>query len=490
MQKMLNVKNLKYNLPTKDILENVSFKMNTGDRLALFGENGAGKSTLLKILIGEITDFEGEILKEGHTRFFYATQEFPEKYWDKTIFEYILEFATVRNLKKVFDMGRDLGYDLETNQNKKTGELSGGQQKILQLSVALSVSPDYLLLDEPENHIDIVSRQVLIEKLQEFRGGIIFVSHDRFLIDNVSTIVGELYDGKLHISLGGYDEYLENKLARIAGMQREYDKDMKKMQVLRKTLVLLKLAEFDGLKEKHKDFSVDEKATSIKIGLEKEGLHNGKLLLRIIDGEFSYGENETLKTIFKKTSIELRSGKRVVLLGRNGVGKSTFIKCLLGHETLSKGVLTVGEKIKIAYFNQHAEFEPGETALQLLAKKLDLPDELAKAALGNIKFDTDRMKTKVENLSGGERMRLRFAITFGLKPDLLILDEPTNHIDEVTWEILLQSTKDFKGTILLITHDHEFIQEFQPNYFWMFQKQVVVERHKFLEDLLEELKVA
>jgi ATPase subunit of ABC transporter with duplicated ATPase domains len=499
MQKTINVKNLKFHFPHKDVLENVSFRMNMNERLALFGENGAGKSTLMKILNGEIEDYDGEIVYEGHTRFFYVSQEFPKKYFDISVLDFIKEVGNIKIIKKVFDTGKELGYDLELNQEKKCSELSGGQQKILHISLALATNPDYLLLDEPENHLDIVSRRILIEKLQDFKGGIIFVSHDRFLIDCVATKVGELFNCELYLSPGGYEDYLENKQARIDGFQKEFRLEEKRIKQLTKTLVILKKSaiigdklaqyrrvkeELEELKEKHKDGIYEEQASKIKIKLDKEGLHSGKLLIRFENANFSYVD----KKIFHKTNIEFRSGHKLVLLGRNGVGKSTFLKCIMNELELTEGKKTIGENIKVAYFDQHANFPLGQDALDEVCRKLNMGEEVAKKYLGQYRFNQDRMLQKIENLSGGEKMRLRFAITFGLKPDLLILDEPTNHIDEVTWDVLVEAVKNFNGSILLVTHDYEFIQEFQPDFYWMFQKGIVLERHKTLEELLEELK--
>jgi ATP-binding cassette subfamily F protein uup len=484
----------------KSILKGISFRLNTTERLALFGENGAGKSTLLKILVGEYEADEGEIYKEGHVRFVYVAQEFSKKNFEKTIYEYILENAGIQYLNKVFKTGQELGYDLEKNQNKKCSELSGGQQKILAISSALVLSPDYLLLDEPENHLDIVSRMTLMEMLQNFRGGIIFISHDRLLIENVSTKVGEIFDGVMHLSEGGYEDYLEAKRLRIGGLQREYDEEEKRLTQLRKSLIILKqkahrgkdvsqyrsrLAEFEELKKSHNENSrpSDEK-TKIKIGLAKDGLHGGKLLFRMNKVSFSYEK----KKIFSRASLEFRSGKKVVLLGRNGSGKSTFLKCMLGELSVTEGDVFRADEIKVTYFDQHANFDENKTAAQVVGEMLNITDIDAKAALGAMKFDSDRMKIPTKNLSGGEKMRIRFALAFTPKPDLLILDEPTNHIDEITWEILLDACKSFKNSILLVTHDHEFIEEFNPNFFWKMENGTVSERHKNLDELLEEMK--
>jgi ATP-binding cassette subfamily F protein uup len=500
MQKSISLKNVEYSVNEKHILKGVSFRCEIDERLCLFGENGAGKSTLLKILSGELEAEKGNITKEGHIRFVYVSQEFDKKHSGITIQKYIEFSAGKQYFKKVYEFGDRLGFNLEKNNEKICGNLSGGQQKILALSVAFSMNPDYLLLDEPENHIDIVSRMVLIEMLKEYRGGIIFISHDRLIIDSVATKIGELVNGKLHISEGGYEDYIQVKMERLGGLQREYDKETKRIKELNKALIILqqkafrghdisqyrqRKAELEELRMAHKiNGRPEDSKTRIKLNNPEDALHKGKLLIRIKSGSFGYHDNDF---IFKDVSLEIRSGSKITLLGRNGTGKSTFLKCLMREKNLTEGEVVTAEGVKVSYFDQHVEFSPEENALDIVSKKLNLGDVEAKSALGAIKFDLNKMRSPIKNLSGGERMRLRFAITFGLKPDLLILDEPTNHIDEVTWEILLEVCKNFKGTILLVSHDYEFIEHFAPSVFFMMKDGTIAERHKALDELLKEM---
>jgi len=184
----------------------------------------------------------------------------------------------------------------------------------------------------------------------------------------------------------------------------------------------------------------------------------------------------------------MRTGSHIVLLGRNGSGKSTFLKCLVGKLPLSEGTVTWVDGIKVAYFDQHAEFDGELTPVSIVMHELGCSDEEARAALGAMKFDPDTMTSKVRELSGGQRMRLRFALVFGSKPDFLLLDEPTNHLDEVTWEILLNACNASKSTILLVTHDHEFIERLSTKLFWVVRGTSINERYKELDELIEELR--
>lgn len=502
MQKTISLKNIEYSINGKSILNGVTFNAKLDERLCLFGENGAGKSTLLKIISGELTPEKGSVNKEGYIRFTYVAQEFDKKFFKVTIEKYIEAVAGRQCFKKVYKLGKKLGFDLEKNQEKLCVNLSGGQQKILALATAFAISPDFLLLDEPENHLDIVSRLVLIEMLNSYRGGIIFVSHDRLIIDSIATKIGEVASGKLHISEGGYDDYIQTKMERLGGLQREYSKEEKRIKELTKALVVLqqkafrgrdvsqyrlRKAELEELKQAHKqNRRPEDKKTRIKLLTQDDALHKGKLLIKMTAAAFAYTNKDF---IFEDVNLEIRSGSKVVLLGRNGSGKSTFLKCLLNENKLSSGEVTISKGIKVSYFDQHAEFLAEDNPLDIVSTKLNLNDETAKSILGAVKFDISRMKSPTKNLSGGERMRLRFAIAFGLKPDLLILDEPTNHIDEVTWEILLEVCKNFKSTILLVSHDHEFIENFAPDTFLMIKDKTIVERYKALDDLLEEMRI-
>ena len=500
MQKSIALKNIEYSIHEKPILRGVSFKCGMYERLCLFGENGAGKSTLLKMLCGKVIPDSGVVHKEGHVRFAYVSQEFGKEHSEFTIEKYIEEAAGIQFKKKSFEISKKLGFNLETNKNKLCGLLSGGQQKIMALATAFALNPDYLLLDEPENHIDIVSRAVLIEMLKDYKGGIIFISHDRMIIDSIATKIGELANGELHISSGGYDDYIQTKMERLGGLQRQYDAETKRIRQLSQALIVLQQKAFRGKdvaqyrhrrdeledikRARKQNARPEDRETKIKITQRESALHKGKLLIRITDASFAYKQHEY---IFEDTCLEIRSGSKLVLLGRNGTGKSTFLKCLIGEHVVSAGEIAVAQDIKVAYFDQHADLSPEETALNIIEDKLHMGNSDARSALGAMKFDIDRMKSLVKNLSGGERMRLRFAIAFGQKPDLLILDEPTNHIDEVTWEILLEACDSFKSTILLVSHDYEFIENFKPDMYWMIKGKKVVERHKDLQVLLEEM---
>ncbi len=502
MQKTVSLKNIAYAIREKPILNGVTFRCTEDERLCIFGENGAGKSTLLKILAGSLEPDAGSVEKHGHIRFVYVPQEFPAESNDISVEQYLRQEAGDTLYGKAMTLVQTLGFNAEKRKEDRCGSLSGGQQKILALGVAFAQSPDFLLLDEPENHLDIVSRLELMELLAAFRHGIIFISHDRLIIDTVATKVGELVRGKLHLSEGGYDEYLEMKMKRIGGLERQFDAESKRIRQLSATIVILHQKAFRGkevaayqrakeelraLKEAHGDSErFSERETKIRIAQAGRALHQGKLLCRIKDAAFKFENSRT--RLFTSVDLEFRSGDKVVLLGRNGSGKSTFLKCLTGAESLTAGTIEWANGVSYSYFDQHAEFEPEESAITAVAHQMHCTETDAQSALGAMKFDAARMKTPIKNLSGGERMRVRFAITFGKKADFILLDEPTNHIDEVTWEILLEACKTTKSSMLLVTHDYEFIKAFNPPLFWVLHDGHIISRYKELDELLDELK--
>lgn len=502
MLKTVSLKNISQVFLERTILRGASFKTTEGEKICIVGENGAGKSTLLKIIAGTLEPTEGSIDRNGHIRTYYVAQEFDKDDLEITIEDFILKYTTASHFKKIFSSSTQLGFNLDRVKDKTCKHLSGGQQKILALSVGLAVAPDFLLLDEPENHLDIVSRIELIRLLKSYRGGVLFVSHDRMMIDAIAEKVAEVTEGKVFISEGGYQDYIDSRLSRIAGLQRSFDTESKRIRQLEAMLPILTQKAFRGkevssyqkakkeleeLKEKHKDSPrADDRKTKIVLRQNNAELHNGKLLCRI--EKVSFGYTPTSGDIFRDITVDIRTGEAIVLLGRNGSGKSTFLKCLTGNLPLRTGTVTWSEGVTRSYFDQHAEFEPEQTPVEVVQHGLVCDVKKARSVLGMMKFSPQKMDTPIKSLSGGERMRVRFGLVFGAQPDFIILDEPTNHLDEVTWQILLDACNTSKSTILLVTHDYEFINELEEKVFWLIKNQTIKEHHKDLEEIVEELK--
>jgi ATPase subunit of ABC transporter with duplicated ATPase domains len=497
MSQTLNLKKVSFAYHEREMLTDASATIYPGDRVLVVGSNGAGKSTFMKLCLGELTPDRGSI-ERPRALLLYVSQEFPKD--EITVNEYIEKNVPQKHLKKASDFRTDLGFP-KNYEDKLVTELSGGQQKILALSSALAQNPAFLFLDEPENHLDIVSRTKLIEILYEFRGALVMVSHDRRTVDTLAQKVFEIDRGHLSISEGGYEEYLEYKMSRVAGMQRDYDSRAKKIEQLEKSVRIMgKIAfrgggvanyqnrkrELEAVKAEHgSEARAEVKSTKIGLAIKTENYHSGKLIVKINDASFSYPGHT--KPMFSGVNLELRAGQKVVLLGRNGSGKSTFLNGLTGHLPLATGNVVWGNDVSWSLFNQHAEFTDTMRAVDVVSDVLKFRDDEARRVLGMVKFTGEQMITQVGELSGGERMRLRFALAFGNKPDFLVLDEPTNHLDETTWEILCDVCKQFTGTLLVVSHDYAFIEELNPNFYWMLANKKVVERHKDLDALVAEL---
>lgn len=502
MKKTISLKNIQQLFQERTVLDGLSFRATEGEKICIVGENGAGKSTVLKLIAREIKPTEGLIDTTGHVRTFYVPQEFAPADTELTVEEYVTKYAGFTLFKKAFSSALSLGFDLEKNKTRIAGKLSGGQQKILALSVGLAVVPDFLLLDEPENHLDIVSRLELMRILDEYRGGVIFVSHDRMLVDAVAEKVAEVSKGKLFISEGGYQDYIEARLSRIAGLQKDYDRESKRIKELEGIISILGQKAFRGkgtaqyharkkeleeLKGLHRETSrPDDTKTKIVLKGKNDSFHHGKVLCRIEKVRFGYDQSQG--DLFRDLSLTLYAGSHIVLIGRNGSGKSTFLKALMGDLVLPEGSIVWSDGVKRAYFDQHAAFDPDKMPLHVVMEHFACGDNRARAILGMMKFSSEKMETPIKSLSGGERMRVRFALVFGAEPDFIILDEPTNHLDEVTWEILLAACNQSKSTLLLVTHDYEFIEGIQKKTFWLLKHQQIVERHKELGELIEELR--
>jgi len=502
MTKAITLKNISHSFLERSIFQNISFKFTDQDRICIVGENGTGKSTLLKIIVGILEPDAGRVEKLGHCRTYYVPQEFEKADLGITIEAFIQKYASTAHFKKAFAISTQLGFNIGKVLEKECGSLSGGQQKILAVSVGMATEPDFLLLDEPENHLDIVSRLELIKLLQNYRGGVLFISHDRLVIDSVAEKIAEMTSGSLFLSEGGYQDYIDSRLSRIAGLQRSFDTEVKRIKQLQAMMPILESKAFRGketasylkrkaelqeLKDKHKESPrAEDRKTKIRLQGSGSTLHDGKLLCRI--SEASFGYPEARGAIFKDLSLDIRTGEHIVLLGRNGSGKSTFLKSIMGNLELTQGKIEWAEGVTRSYFDQHAEFDPTQTAIEVVISLLGCTDLKARATLGAMKFNKEKMETKTGELSGGERMRLRFALVFGVKPDFIILDEPTNHLDETTWQILLDACNTSTSTILLVTHDYEFIQGLESKVFWLIKNQTVRERHKDLEEIIEELR--
>ncbi len=498
---LVTISNAQLAFGDNPLLDHAEFILQPGERVCLVGRNGAGKSTLMKVLDGQVQLDDGSIQMMQELRISRLEQD-PPRDAEGTVFEYVSEgladigrvlaryhqlldlVATDASDRNFNELGKlqeqiDLadGWRLDTKISSVLADLnldgsalltslSGGWQRKAALARALACDPNVLLLDEPTNHLDVSTIEWLETYLKEFRGAIVFISHDRAFIQSMSTRIVDLDRGKLSSWPGDYAMYLEAKEEALrveAEQNAEFDKKLAQEETWIRQGIKARRTRNEGrvraLKQLRRERSerrevmgkaninLDTSSRSGKIVFEAENLH--------------YGFDD--KTIVQDFSFSIMRGDKIALIGPNGCGKSTVLKLLLDDLKPMGGKLHCGTKLEVAYFDQYREvLDPEKTVMDNLAegKQEVTVGGRARHALGYLQdflFHPKRARTPVKALSGGEKNRLLLAKLF-LKPcNLLILDEPTNDLDIETLELLEELLANYEGTLLLVSHDRQFV---------------------------------
>ena len=498
---LLNLSNAYLGFGDFPLLDHTELHIEPNERVCLVGRNGAGKSTLMKVLAGEVQLDDGKLIFEKDIIVTRLEQD-PPRHIQETVFEYVAEgIAHLSDLLKQYhhisqqmltnysdellaklsqvqaQLEHNNGWQfenriqdtlklLELDPDKKLCELSGGWVRRAALARALVADPDILLLDEPTNHLDVEAITWLEDLLLNFKGSIIFISHDRSFIRKIATRIVDLDRGKLVSYPGNYDLYLETKAEdlRVEALQNElFDKKLAQEEVWIRQGIKARRTRNEGrvralkkLREERRNRrEVQGKA---KIQLDTTA-RSGKIVFEI---EHASYEVEG-KTLLKDFSATIQRGNKIALVGPNGCGKTTFIKLLLGELQPTSGTIRCGTKLDVAYFDQYrAELDLEKTVMDNVADgKQDIEvNGVKRHVLGYLQdflFPPKRAMTPVKALSGGERNRLLLAKLL-LKPNnLLILDEPTNDLDVETLELLEELLADYQGTLLIVSHDRQFI---------------------------------
>ena len=498
---LLNLSNAYLGFGDFPLLDHTELHIEPNERVCLVGRNGAGKSTLMKVLAGEVQLDDGKLIFEKDIVVARLEQD-PPRHIQETVFEYVAEgIAHLSDLLKQYhhisqqmltnysdellaklsqvqaQLEHNNGWQfenriqdtlklLELDPDKKLCELSGGWVRRAALARALVADPDILLLDEPTNHLDVEAITWLEDLLLNFKGSIIFISHDRSFIRKIATRIVDLDRGKLVSYPGNYDLYLETKAEdlRVEALQNElFDKKLAQEEVWIRQGIKARRTRNEGrvralkkLREERRNRrEVQGKA---KIQLDTTA-RSGKIVFEI---EHASYEVEG-KTLLKDFSATIQRGDKIALVGPNGCGKTTFIKLLLGELQPTSGTIRCGTKLDVAYFDQYrAELDLEKTVMDNVADgKQDIEvNGVKRHVLGYLQdflFPPKRAMTPVKALSGGERNRLLLAKLL-LKPNnLLILDEPTNDLDVETLELLEELLADYQGTLLIVSHDRQFI---------------------------------
>ncbi len=468
----ITAKAIRKSFNSKTVLAGVNFVLAEGKRLALIGENGSGKSTLLKIITGNLKPDGGEVfgLENGCT---YIAQDF-SGHDNETPYEFLTRrVPSVHKATRLLDQsGFDLGDNEVRLRQVKCADLSGGEKKKLEIAAGLGSESLFVAMDEPENHLDYQTLEWLIGILTKFRGGLVFVSHNQFFIDQLSDTILELDDGKVTVYAMKYGEYLAEKERQVGGLARSWMNEGKTIARLHETLEMMKerirvssdtvgtyrqtKRRLQVLEEGHDDRrpSAEPKRPKVKLSADLER-KSSKLIASVDHVSFAYGS----MMVLSDATAELRFGEKVVLFGPNGSGKSTLVKLITGELSPQSGSARIGVNVRWQFMSQeHLEgIDSTWSALDVLRFILKWPENRCRSRLAQYGIGADLVTQPLEVLSGGQRARFKLALTFAQEPEFLILDEPTNHVDPPTWEAIVEAITEYPGTVLAITHDREFI---------------------------------
>jgi ABC transport system ATP-binding/permease protein len=483
------------------LLDHADFSLESGERVGLIGRNGTGKSSLLKILSGRSKLDDGLLVMQQGLKIAYVEQE-PVFNPDDTVFDAVaagmgdlqamleeyealtgqfgqgnddalMERMHVLQAKLDATDGWNLSNKVDTTldrlglvRDSKMGTLSGGMQKRVALAVALVSAPDVLLLDEPTNHLDFTSIKWLEGLLRDFRGSVLFITHDRSFLDNVATRIIELDRGKLLSFPGNFSKYQERKQELLANEEVEnakFDKFLAQEEVWIRKGVQARRTRDEGRVRRLEALRLQRAARRDQQGQVRldlgAGERSGKIVADLEDVSKAFGE----KTIITGFSATILRGDKVGLIGPNGAGKTTLLKIILGEETADSGKVRLGTKLNVAYFDQMRAqlneeasladtISPGSDWVEVNGQKKHVM-----SYLGDFLFAPERARSPVKSLSGGERNRLLLARLFAKPANCLVLDEPTNDLDIDTLELLEELLEDYSGTVFLVSHDRTFL---------------------------------
>ncbi|MBO1519474.1 ATP-binding cassette ATPase Uup [Oceanisphaera pacifica] len=510
---LLTLQNAQLAFGDAPLLDGIELNIQAGERVCIVGRNGAGKSTLMKVIANELQLDDGRRQLQQGVNIARLEQDPPQVDDDQTVFDYVagglaetgallakyhhqLELVAHDCSEKVMNELMRLqeqvevadGWQFETRINQsltlleldgdtRLNDLSGGWLRKVALARALTNEPEILLLDEPTNHLDIDAIAWLESFLLDFKGAIVFVSHDRAFIRKMATRIVDLDRGKLSSWPGNYDEYLVNKeeALRVESEQNAlFDKRLAQEEAWIRQGVKARRTRNEGRVRALKALRVERSQRRESVGKVNVTLddvrRSGKIVFEAENLNFAY-EN---KPLLKNFSTLIQRGDKIALVGPNGCGKSTLIKLLLGRIEADSGTLKCGTKLEVAYFDQYREqLDPERTVMDNLAEgKQEVEvNGRSRHVLGYLQdflFEPKRARTPVKALSGGEKNRLLLARLF-LKPsNLLVLDEPTNDLDVETLELLEELLADYKGTLLLVSHDRDFIDN-TATHCWLFE---------------------
>ncbi len=502
----ISVSNLtKFFVIGENLLQGLTFEVQEGERVAILGRNGCGKTTLFRILTGELDFDEGEVYVNPNKRLGLISQipVFPEGYTVEDVLrsaytelmkvqkemisleKQMLSGATAEQLRRYdalsnrFQAGGGYEMDVEVDKicnglgitqeqrGQEFASLSGGEKTRVNLARLLLEKTDILLLDEPTNHLDLNSVEWLEQYINGFKGTVLAISHDRYFIDQVADRVIEITDGHAEFYSGNYSFYMDEKQARFDLQMKQYEQEQAKLKQLGFTMERMKGWGINNRALYRRAMSIQHRMDRIK----KTEKPKTERTMKASFGEKDFSGDVVFKmkgvckafgdrTLFSDVNLNVEAGERIALLGDNGTGKSTFIKCLLGEEDCT-GKIQFGPTVKWGYLPQIIHFDHPERSLyDTMLYEKNCTAQTARDRLGAFMFQGEDVFKTVGNLSGGEQSRLRLCMLMDEKINLLILDEPTNHLDIASREWVEAAIEEFEGVLLFVSHDRYFIEKF------------------------------
>lgn len=506
----MKIENLYMSFGTQEIFNNISFQINSNDKVGIVGVNGAGKSTLLNIILGNIKPDSGTIKLNTSIKVGYLPQVIMEETEskDQTVFEYLLEGRPIKKLKKELDklyeaisniqndnelkkyykkinrINELLEYYDEYNAEStllkiisgmkinddlldiKLKDISGGQKSKVAFAKVLYSNPEILLLDEPTNHLDLDTKDYIIQYLKKYHGIILVISHD---IDFLNEVINKtLYVDKIKhdvvIYNGNYEKYQKIKEERDLAKKRLYEKQIKEEEKLKNII-----SKYIGGNEKKANVAKDrikklERLQKEKVELEKKNKYarfnikinypSYSIPIKCNNLTFGYEENILL---YENLNFDLSRGEKLLIVGENGIGKTTLLKLIMGFLTPLEGTIQITDKTQIAYYAQEHEILENDKTIIENFSNYGLADYEIRRILGSFLFYGDDIYKNVQVLSPGERSRVALAKISLSGANTLLLDEPTNHLDPMTQQIIADTFKNYEGTMLVVSHNLDFV---------------------------------
>lgn len=508
---MLIARDLRIDAGIRTLIRDVSFSVQSGDRIGLVGQNGAGKTTLMRTLIGELAPADGTVLRSGSIGYFSQEAALPDlEHPDATALERILMAREIgamqrrieaqrRKLESLVGDERDRainrfsrlhdefeskgGFVAEAEAkriaanvgigNQELGQpvktMSGGQRRRVELARILFAETDVLLLDEPTNHLDLDAKAWLIDYLSTYRGGMLVVSHDLPLLDEAITSVLALENGVIEAYRGNYSHYLVERDRRRERKERE-----RKHQEEAIARLEANIRRFKGSTEKMAkaarswETRVERMKTEL-VEVQRSGKavrlafpqpeRSGKVPLAATGLAKAFGDN----VVFVDVEFAVERGERMLLIGLNGAGKTTLLRILAGVEQADLGEVSLGHRATLGYYAQeHEQISEGTTVIEHMQSAADLPETTLRSLLGHFLL-ADKVDQDAGTLSGGEKTKLALAMLVASRPNVLLLDEPTNNLDPQAKEALLEALAIYEGTIVMVSHDTDFVAQLMPD---------------------------